>query len=1088
MASRKKNGQSEGKPGRKRRAAGRNNDAPPEQTEQSPASAEQEREERNEAQAPQLHDLDHGNDAEQQPNRTEDEGTAPGLAKAEDHGPPVEKSLEETLLLEDKSHSHAPSIPTGHEPPKESETPVVVIGASAGGLEALEEFFTNMPADSGIVFVVITHTDPGRPSLLPGLLQNKTAMKVCKVVDGVAVQPNVVYVPPSDKDLAFEDGVFRLTEIERPPGLKLPIDAFLKTLSIEKRERAACIIISGTGSDGSQGLRLIKEKGGMVMAQLEATARYTGMPRSAEDTGLVDFVLPPAEMPRQLIQYFKHPASLDKEKKALEEGQLPMVLRKIITVLGNRTGHDFSTYKKSTLVRRIERRMSVRKIEYASQYLDYLHRNPSEIETLFQELLIGVTSFFRDPEAFDYLKTEVLPDLLTATDHDHAFRVWVPGCATGEEVYSIAIILHECMERLSVKREVQIFGTDIDRFAVEKAREGVDPKNIAVDVTKERLERFFTKDGDLYKVRKDVREGAVFAVQNILKDPPFSNLDLLMCRNLLIYLEPKAQKKLIPLFHYTLKPEGVLFLGTSESIGGFTDLFTPLSKKWSLYRKRDINAAVRPMVEFPTRGWTYQPSQDQFDMAAQVESAGEAGIALAVERLLLRRYTPSCVIVDPKGERTSRYLELAQGRPEFHVLSMAREGLRFPLASAMRQAVSSNEEVVRDGLRVESDDGLQIVKLTIKPLHTPESLKGLILVLFEDSSLAPEPTGAIPQADEGSEKQRALDLERELARTQQDYRSALEELETSNEELKSVNEEIQSANEEFQSTNEELESSREELQSLNEELTTVNAELHEKIVELSDAYSTITDVLNSTRVAILVLDNEFLVRRFTTEARNVINLIEADIGRPISDISTNLDYDGLDRDFQNVIESLAPKEREVRTKDGHWHLMRIIPYRTKDNRLNGVVVTFVNIDAQKDAQMKVEQLSKDAVLSAMRYAESIVDTVRESLLVLDTDFRVLSANRSFYNTFRVSAEETEGKPIFDLGDRQWDIPMLRELLERISGPHSSFEDFEVEHTFPRVGHKRMLLNARRLLMETDGTEKILLAIEDVTETRRKDGS
>jgi two-component system CheB/CheR fusion protein len=816
------------------------------------------------------------------------------------------------------------------------------------------------------------------------------------------------------------------------------------------------------------------------------------MPRSAEDTGLVDFVLPPAEMPRQLIQYFKHPASLDKEKKALEEGQLPMVLRKIITVLGNRTGHDFSTYKKSTLVRRIERRMSVKKIEYASQYLDHLHRNPSEVETLFQELLIGVTSFFRDPEAFDYLKDEVLPDLLTATDHDHAFRVWAPGCATGEEVYSIAIILQECMERLSFKREIQIFGTDIDKFAVEKAREGVYPQNIAVDVTKERLERFFTKEGDLYKVRKDIREGAVFAVQNILKDPPFSNLDLLVCRNLLIYLEPKAQKKLMPLFHYTLKPEGVLFLGTSESVGGFTDLFTPLSKKWSLYRKRDINVAVRPIIEFPTRSWTYQPSQDQLEMAAQIESAGEAGIALAVERLLLRRYTPSCVIVDRKGEiryihgRTSRYLELAQGRPEFHILSMAREGLRFPLASAMRQAVTSNEEVVRDGLRVESDSGVQTVKLTIKPLHTPESLKGLVLVLFEDSPPVPEPAESTCQADDGSEKQRALDLERELARTQQDYRSALEELETSNEELKSVNEEIQSANEELQSTNEELESSREELQSLNEELTTVNAELHEKIVELSDAYSTITDVLNSTRVAILVLDNDLLVRRFTTEARNVINLIEADIGRPISDISTNLDYDGLDQDFRNVIESLAPKEKEVRTKDGHWHLMRIIPYRTKDNRLDGVVVTFINIDAQKDAQTRVEQLSKDAVLSAMRYAENIVDTVRESLLVLDTDFRVISANRSFYDSFRVSAEETEGKSIFELGDRQWNIPRLRELLERISGVHSSFEDFEVEHTFPRVGHKIMLLNARRLRMESEGTEKILLAIEDVTEIRKKD--
>jgi two-component system CheB/CheR fusion protein len=839
--------------------------------------------------------------------------------------------------------------------------PVVGIGASAGGLEALEEFFQNVPKESSMAYVVISHTDPARSSLLPDIIQRKSHIPVVVVADRMAVEPNVVYLPPSNRDLVIEGDLFRLKEQQRGATLRLPIDTFFKSLADAKGEHACCVILSGTGTDGTQGLRVIKEKGGVTVVQSTDTAKYEGMPESAIGTGLADFIIRPSEMPQRLIEFFSTGVAIPKAEEAAEEGDFAATLSKIITTISNRTGHDFSAYKKSTLIRRIQRRMTVTRVVTAQKYLTYLHHNPGEIESLFQDLLIGVTSFFRDPEAFEYLKKQVLPSLIERRPEHESFRVWAAGCATGEEVYSIVILIMECLDEMGLRKDIQVFGTDLDPSSIEKARVGIYPANIAADLTPERLKNFFEKDNVNYRVRRAVREPVVFAAHNLLKDPPFSRLDLLVCRNLLIYLESSAQKKVLPLFHYALKPGGVLLLGTSETIGEFADLFTSVHKKWSIYRRVDVSPDLQPIVDFPTGG---RAAQTAVERAFQTKPGGaepvDSAIAGATARLLLDQHTPECVVVNRRGEisyvhgRTGKYLEPAPGLMSTNVVDMAREGLRFELASALRSVNSTGEEVRREGLRVKTNGEYHDFNMTVKPMGKPDSLKSMIVILFEEVPERTESKKKKPKRDDSAEapSQHTIDLEREIARVQQDHRISMEELETSNEELKSVNEELQSSNEELQSTNEELESSREELQSLNEELSTVNAELHEKIIELSQSYETINYVLNSTGIAILFLNRDLHVQRFTREATKLINLIHSDIGRSLTHISSNLDYDRFLDDLRMVIVEQMPIEREVRTRDGHWYSARLAPYRDQRQQTAGAVITFVNVDSLKEAQKK----------------------------------------------------------------------------------------------------------------------------------------
>jgi two-component system, chemotaxis family, CheB/CheR fusion protein len=850
-------------------------------------------------------------------------------------------------------HENKSATPdTAGETRKEGAFPVVCIGASAGGLQALESFFAELPAESDMAFVVITHTDPEHASMLPEIIRKKSRVAVQLIEEDVPVETNKIFIPPSDRDPIIERGVFHLKKRPARASIHMPIDLFCKNLANEYDAMAGCIILSGTGTDGTQGIRLIKEKYGLVIAQ-DKSARHTGMPDSAIDTGLVDLVLNPSDMPGQLIEYYKHPVSI-KDRSERKGKKEPDPLLRILSFLANRTRHDFSLYKKSTLVRRIERRMTITHCKDASGYLKFLHHNPGETRALFQDMLIGVTSFFRDPEVFAFLKENVLPGLIGRSPGDAAIRVWIPGCATGEEAFSVAIIILEHLEENDLNRQMQIFATDIDARAIEKARQGLYPQNIAIDIEEERLKRFFKLEGDLYHVKSEIREPIIFAEQNLLRDPPFSNLDLLVCRNLLIYLKPEAQNKLLPLFHYTLKKEGVLFLGTSESVGRFPELFQPVSKSFSIFYKKE--SVIRPQVEFPTSAKALK-KPGEFEYASDVSSkkAETESLAQTVARLL-KDHTPACVIVNQNHEivyvqgRTGKYLEPAEGKLSVKVTEMAREGLRFPLLSALRSAGENKDQPIRQhGLSVKTNGEYQSLDLTVKYIHQT-ALKDCIMILFQDRF---DMERRCPECnDAGTDGERIAELETELMRVNQDYRGALEELEASNEELKSLNEEMHSSNEELQSTNEELESSREELQSLNEELATVNAELQNKIGELKESYSAITQVLNSTRIAIVFLDTGLKVKRFTKEAAALINLIDTDVGRPIDHISHNLNFDNLAQKTREVLQSLSSFEAEVQTKSGNWYRTAIMVHRTDEHVIEGVVLTFINIDMQKKAQQE----------------------------------------------------------------------------------------------------------------------------------------
>ncbi len=957
--------------------------------------------------------------------------------------------------------------------------PIVGIGASAGGLEALEAFFKAMPTDSGMAFVVVTHMVEDRTSLLPDIIRRQAALAVKDIEDGMPAAPDAIYMPPSDRDVVLAGETFRLQKRPARHELHMPVDLFLRSLAGQRGARAAGVIMSGTGTDGTYGLRAVKERGGLTMAQDPEAAKHAGMPRSAIDMGLVDIVAPAGAMPGRLIDYFRHPitavpAEAEKEKAAPKIERIDSIL----SFLTRRTRHDFSLYKTSTLERRIARRMTVTRSRNIADYLERLQQDQTEIRALFQDLLIGVTNFFRDPEAFAFLKDNILPGIFKRADS--RLRVWAPGCATGEEVYSIAILLQEVLAENEGVRELQIFGTDIDPQAIEKARRGRYPKSIAADVGSERLQRFFTEEKDHYRIKREVREPVIFAEQNVLRDPPFSDLDLLVCRNLLIYLKPEAQERVIPLFHHVLRQDGILFLGNSESIGRFSQLFEPLSKSYSIFRKREYSFGTR--VDFPT-GQIDPSKLHVAEDPAEEEDRAKPVLSLdrAVEHILLQTFTPACAVVNPNGDvvftrgRTGDYLELAQGRPNLNIADMAREGLRFPLIAALRKTRESEGWVEEKGLRIKTSGEHQWVDLRVRRFTRPP-LKNHLMVIMEPGGSPVPPAPGEADGDRGSDPkaERIRELEQELLRLRQEYRSAREELETTNEELRSSNEELQSSNEELQSTNEELESSREELHSLNEELSTVNDELNHKIAELQDAFQAVTNTLDSTRIAMVFLDRELNVVRFTQATGGLINLIDSDLGRPLGHIADILDGVKLAKTAAQVLDTLQPHEAEVRTQDGHWFRMNIMVFRRNQHRIEGIVITFVNIDAQKAAQEKITE-------GYRRFAGDIVATVREALLVLDDDMQVLTANRSFYRMFRVDLKDTESRSLFELGNRQWDIPGLRDLLGAVAAEHKTFDGYQIAHDFPGVGRKVLRLNARHLREDESGANRILLAIEDVTE-------
>jgi two-component system, chemotaxis family, CheB/CheR fusion protein len=954
--------------------------------------------------------------------------------------------------------------------------PVVGIGASAGGLEALETFFAHVVPDCGIAFVVVTHQHPGHTSLLPELLRKSTRMRVEVAADGVAIEPNCLYMSPSEGYLAILNGTLHLMEPDEPGLLRLPIDYFFRSLAEDQKEKAIGIVLSGTGTDGTLGLKAIKGAAGMTMAQAPESAKYAGMPSSAIATGLVDYVLPTEQIPAQLSAYAQGLYLAVAGSGAPDDGPLPEPMQKINVLLRAQTGHDFSAYKPNTIRRRIERRINVHQLKGPQQYLRFLQENPHELDLLFRELLIGVTNFFRDSGAFEALAKTALPHLLAARPAGATVRVWAPGCSTGEEAYSLAIVLQEQMNRAKRQFPVQIFATDLDHQAVEAARAGRYPGGIARDVRPQRLERFFVKEQEGYRIKKEIRELVIFAVQNVLKDPPFTKIDLLVCRNLLIYLQPEAQERVLSLFHYALNAGGLLFLGASESVGGMGDHFAVLDKKWKVFTRKEPVGAAALVVPFPTG----LPQREPAVAGAGLADARtlKQQLPALLEKALLNRYAPACVIVNERGDilyvhgRTGDYLEPAAGQPRWNILDMAREGLRIDLAAALRRAAAQNAPVVHEGVRVRTNGDVIVIRLAVTKLSEPESIRGLLLVAFQTEPAGGKRRPIRPPARRAAKTPpaRVLVLEHELQYAKETLQSTVEELETSNEELKSTNEELQSTNEEFQSANEELETSKEEMQSLNEELQTVNAQLQAKVDDLARTSDDMQNLLNSTEVATIFLDRDFHIKRFTPQATKLVNLIPSDVGRPIGDLASNLCYGELQADAAEVLRTLVFKEREAQTKDGGWRQVRILPYRTTDNVIDGLVMTFVNINRSKQAEQAAQQ--------ARAYAESIVATIRQPLLVLDAQLRVVSANPAFYRTFALSPGQVEHQVIFHLNNGQWDIPGLRRFLEGVLPKNSAFKDFEVERDFAGLGRKVLVFNARRLEQGADLPGMILLAIEE----------
>jgi two-component system CheB/CheR fusion protein len=944
-----------------------------------------------------------------------------------------------------------------------SSFPIVGIGSSAGGLEAIEQILLHLPANLGMAYVLVSHFAPTQKSLMAEILKKYTTMPVYTITNATSVRPDTIYVIPPDKNVFIQDDLLFLVEQEIPHHINLPIDIFLKSLATDKNKNAVAIILSGTGSDGSSAVRDIKEKGGLVIAEDPLSAKYDNMPRSAISTNCVDFVLSAKNIPEQLIKWLNA-----KEEK---DDELSPELQQIFILLRARTGHDFSSYKLNTINRRIERQMYTHNISTLAEYVRFLRLHPIEVENLFKDLLIGVTSFFRDPETFEFLKTAIFPKILENKPQDYSIRIWVPACSSGEEVYSIAIALCECMDEIKCYRNVQIFGTDIDLAALEVARSGCYSEAISSNVNSERLERFFVKQKNGYKIKKQIRQMIVFGAQNIVKDPPFTKLDFISCRNLLIYLNAQLQKKIFPLFHYSLKSKGILFLGMSEAVSGYVNLFQLIAKKWKIFERKDGDTATNALLNFPTT----MPSRYDFTTVFRepdtIDEKNTLKIIHAIRDYLFDQYVPPCVVVNKTGQifyahgKLEQCLSLASITNQSNIFEVAQEAIKIVLTPVLHKAVTQKVEVIYNGIHLKNLSGLLNINLIVRPLGNIEALHGMFLVIFE-SVVESKELFVEEDISTSTINKKILSLELELRNTKENLQATIEEVESSNEEL-------QSTNEELQSTNEEIETSKEELQSLNEELVVVNTELQTRIDELASVNDDMTNLFNSTEIAAFFLDNQLRVKRFTPKAQELINLIQSDIGRSINHFSTNLRYDKLFDDAEEVLKTLIQKSIEVQSKNDQWYLIRILPYRTLLNLIGGVIITFTDISKHKDEEKKLLQLDI-ALQDSLACSDSIFNAVFEVLLILDMNFQIISANRSFYKTFRLMPEEVIGKIIYDLNNKEWDIPILRKLLSDTMKKKSLTGEYEVEQEFSIVRHKKLILNAN--LIPCVNSELILLTM------------
>ncbi len=940
-----------------------------------------------------------------------------------------------------KKSAAVPRAPSKPAVAESSGFPIVGIGASAGGLEAFETFFKAMPADSGVAFVLVAHLDPTHVSILPELLQKRTKMKVCQIRNGMLVRPDTVYVIPPNKDLSILNGVLHLMDLVQPRGANLPIDTLFRSLAQDQGANAVCVILSGTGTDGTLGLKAIKGEVGMVMVQNEESAKYDGMPRSAIATGLADYILPPEAMPEQLIKYTKHARGKVAPRIVPAQGE-PDALQKIFIILRARTDHDFSLYKKNTICRRIERRMNVHQIGDISDYVRYLQESQREVGILFKELLIGVTNFFRDPEAFEALKRKALLKCLRGKADDYTLRAWVPGCSSGEEAYSVAIALHECMDAVKRRFSVQVFGTDIDEDAIAVARAGLYPASILADLGAERLKRYFVLEDDgQYRIKKAIREMLVFAPQNMIKDPPFTKLDLLSCRNLLIYLAPELQKKLLPLFHHARGAEGILVVRSAETVGQAGTLFAPLDSKWKIFRRKPA-PATHVLLDLPTAPAV--AAVPASPVADTIKRAEEISAFQLVETILRQSDTPPCAIVDDTANvvyihgRTGRFLEPAEGKVSVNVIEMARPGLKSALATAVRKVGLNKQEMVSRGLRVQYNGEELTMDLIVRPVLEHPAMRGLIMVVFQETA-TPEKAarGRIRPAPAKRRGKTVRELEEELSYNRESLQTTIEELETSNEELKSTNEELQSTNEELQSTNEEMETSKEELQSLNEEASTVNAELQSRIEDLSKANDDMKNLLDSTEIATIFLDTELCIGRFTPKATEIIPLAGTDSGRPIRHFASKLVNVDLTAWAEKVLDDLAVKKSEVRHADGRIFLMRVRPYRTAGNVIDGVVITFDDITQFKQVEA--------SLIESERNMRLILESSPDYVFVVDRAGTIQYLNRAPEG---LQVSEVIGTSFYDYQPSdKGQHRLIRETLEQVfqTGEASRLETRGASH-------------------------------------------
>ena len=899
----------------------------------------------------------------------------------------------------------APPEPPETVAPPQALFPIVGIGFSAGGLEALEDVFRHLPVDMGAAFIVVSHQHVNQTTMLPEIISRWTVLPILPISDGLSIQPNHIYLPPPGSSVAILHGVCHLIETAGATRPRLPIDYFLCSLAGDQQKQAIGIILSGTGTDGSIGLKTIRAEAGLTMAQEPRSAKFAGMPQNAIAMGVVDIICSAAEMGARLHHFLHHRTVLPLQTGFGADDKRE--LNKILIFLRDRIGNDFSLYKTNTILRRLERRMSLHQIKTLADYAKQLYADPGEAQALFKDLLIGVTAFFRDPSIYDVLQ-KGLPQLLDGKPEGYTVRGWVPACSTGEEAYSLAMLLCEYRTRQKRKFTIQLFATDIDREAIDKARHGLYPEGIENQISEERLHTFFVKEDSHYRVKPELRDCLTFAVHNLLRDAPFTKLDLLSCRNFLIYLHPETQAGLIPLWHYALKPHGLLILGTAETIDGVPTLFKPLERKSHIF-SRNVGRASLPVSEMrialagePVVSGPVLPDQHH-----------ERTIIDSLHKILFDNFVPPTVFVTGEGEvcyiqgRTGDYLEPAPGKGNTQLMDMVRPELRLDLLAAFQLARKQGRPVVRKNLRLQTRGGMRRVTITVTPISQPSPVNGLMMIVFDvEAGRAAKASARLLPVRRGTS------LELELA--QQRLQRTNTDLQFSNEEFKSSNEELQSTNEELQSTNEELETTKEELQSLNEELATLNSQLQMKFEEAANANDDLKNLVNSTEVATIFLDTDLRIKRFTPQAKRVSKVIASDIGRQMGDIVSTVHGDSLLDDVHTVLRTLVFKEREVQAEDGHWYLLRIAPYRTSRNVIDGVVLTYQEITAYKQAISR---------------AESIVDQVPIPLILLDTDFRVVMANRSFYQVFACTRGEIERHPLDRILHGRFNHPELRTALE-----------------------------------------------------------